>query len=78
MNDTDNTYYIIMADTPESRTRRTYARAESIDRVKELVYNKFREAVIWKIGRVTDTEIIEIDRDQTHAIANNAIITTAE
>lgn len=50
------TYYLYLSETRDTPVRRTIARADSKQRVLELVYEKLPSAIIYKIGETTDVE----------------------
>lgn len=51
-----NTYYLYLSESRDTPVRRTIAKADSRQRVLELVYEKLPSAIIYKIGELTDVE----------------------
>jgi hypothetical protein len=54
--DQNDLYYLYVSDTPTQGVRRTYARANSKERVLQLVYENLPTAIVHRIGIVTDVE----------------------
>lgn len=57
----NKTYYLYLSDSPQHPVRRTLAKAPTLSRALELVYERMPVARVWRAGEITEVESIEVE-----------------